>query len=235
MALEDQGAQLLFDHAGVTPNAVARLLHVGPRGSTRTWKTLIDVDDFAFNINAEYASPYEEILEDNNARLALGSTAINLGADFLGIDASIKVMTISNKLMSTLQWTSSERPAFELTLYFITIDERDNIERDAVELQSMTLPRSHGDDRLGLSPPGGYSNGGVQSVATTGGTALVGGWILELGTWFRAPNLVLENAIMSESPIRTVGNKPLYVEVTVQLRPYQLITDTDFREYFRQI
>ena len=196
----------------------------------RVWTSYIDGEDFQFNINAEYAAPWEDILAERNENIATGSTLLNQGAALLGSDAHVPVQTISNQLMSTLQWTSSERPSFDITMYFINFDdENDNPEREAVELESLTLPRGAENDEgsLTLRPPGGYSNGGV-----SGNQRVTGTWTLQMGRWFRAPYLVLENAVMTQSQLRTPMNKPLYAEVNVQLRPYQIITEREFRDYF---
>ena len=228
MALDTQGAILYLDGLINNPHGKATLTHFPPSPNPpRVWTSFIDSEDFQFSINSEYESPWENLAEGINERINQGITGLNV---VTGGDGHVPIVTLTSKRLTTMQWTHSERPTFDITMYFINFDdENSNPEREAVALESLTLPRGalNNEDSLTLSPPGGYSNGSIG-----GNRRVTGTYMLQMGTWFRAPDLILENAVMTISPLRTPANKPLYCEVNVQLRPYQLLTERDFQDYF---
>lgn len=77
--------------------------------------------------------------------------------------------------------------------------------------------------RQELVAPGGF--------APMGSTAK-GTYMLEIGTWFRANGLILQDASVELSKERMPNGHALWAVVTVTLTPWRLCTQSEFQQYF---
>lgn len=77
--------------------------------------------------------------------------------------------------------------------------------------------------RQELVAPGGFAPMG----ATAKGT-----YMLEIGTWFRATGLILQDASIELSKERMPNGHALWAVVTVTLTPWRLCTQAEFQQYF---
>ena len=201
----------------------------GRGGSPKVWKSWIQ-DDFSLQGSSSYNAPLESLLDDTHEKVQETKAGVAGVLSYLGVSGDfLPTFVIKNIGQTVLSWSSSERPSFSPSMLFIDYGQGENIQEQAVELASLVYPRQGAGqgtvlERL-LDTPGSF---GVTDGASRGT------FTLRLGSWFVAPNLVLESAQLDVSKERTTSGQPLWAKVECSLRPYKLITESEFQDYFRE-
>lgn len=232
-----------------SPEALIKLTHYDPAASDgRVEIYAYSQEEMFLDSTANYNAPWEDLLEQKNLRLAQGAAVGNALSDFFGGAPMIQKFlsqehkALNNIKLSAHQWIASERPNFPLELTFIAIDRDSTPEQDAVAIMSRIYPRTNGEnpeDTFTVTAPGGYRSGGRfvsdgpgEENYTYQDRRPTGTWTVEIGTYFRAPGLVLVNASLQMSPIRTTYNQPLYAKVQTQFETHKIVTEEEYRSYF---
>lgn len=218
-----------------TPNAIIRL-SLPEQG--RMFRSFI-MDNLTIAGSANFTTPFEDAMQGGLDKVNNTAAAASIAMD---TSAAMQYKSIGQTLS---MYQSSDRPTFGISMIFLTTRKNQGNDQKAIELASMVYPETgavneayasgnapSGDihsDSVGLTdqlkPPGNYRpvNG------KPGGT-----WMLELGNWFRATELILLSSSLEVSKERVHGtDEALYSVVQCVLQPATAITGTMFRRYFR--
>ena len=123
-------------------------------------------------------------------------------------------------------WKGPSKPTFSIDLVLFNYRNND-VRDDLLTLYSSVLPGSVG------------FGGGTELLVPLGYKASGGGTIMvELGTWFRATDLVVESvtSTFSKEVVKdSSGNysSPLYATASLSFKPRKAITFSDFKGFFR--
>lgn len=204
-----------FDDLNNTPEAVIRLTHMQ---TGKQFKSYIS-QNFTISGSATYSSPFEAYLQQKSDTLNQVSAAVNTA----GFNLPQQKLSIRGN--TVLMWQSSDRPSFQITMLFLTVNSGNKTMQLASELASMVFPRTKGQSMTDfLEAPGGFKVGESGKAEGT--------WMLELGTWFRAADLVLVSTAMDIAKERTNTGQPVYVAVDCNLQPYTNVSENEFKNYF---
>lgn len=212
------------------PHASIRIKHYQRSGRFTEWRSWIQ-EDFQISLASNYSAPFEDMLESATQRIGQGDIITQGGfTEFFEENFNLNIESGRTPQAFTYTWSSSERPSFSVPMVFVTtsIDNnpQGNPQAAAARLAALCLP---GLEDATFTRPGGYTPGPKGSGAdrSPGGT-----FSLEIGTWFRAPGLVLLSADMTVSQQRMSNGWPLYAEVTANFEPYRLISEEEFLNFF---
>lgn len=224
----------------------------------QTWTGPISAD-FSVSASSQYSSPFADSKQGLHDKLmGLQQTWQNM-ASRLGIEVgSIPIASMKTLLDSVSVWSGTEKPVFSIPITFIATSYKDNVQAKAVKLVSMIYPstnpgllQQYTDEifqkmggaigsvtdvkqnkelakqaaymRQELVAPGGYAPQGTTAKGT---------YMLEIGTWFRATELILQDASMELSKERMPNGHALWATVTVTLTPWRLCTQQEYQRYF---
>jgi len=203
-----------LDALALIPDATVKLTH---QDTGKLFKSFIS-EDLSLSASATYSSPFEDYLAQKQDSLSKLTSAISLAGWQL---PKVPMKVIGN---SAMNWQSSERPTFSVPMTFITTDDQSNTQQKATALASYCYPRSSGKELSDfINPPGGFM------ITDSGATGL---WVLEIGDWFRATDLILTASPPTFSKERTPYG-PVWATVACQLAPFLAPTEEVFLGYFK--
>ena len=184
-----------------------------------TW-TSYSVADLSLSGQATFGAPLEDYNDRQQEFLNKWSTV----AGTIGID--LPISSVKNLEQTVQSWNSSDGPNISVEMTFITLSDNDTTAAKATSLSSLVFPRSLDRTIGALGRPAGYANG----LQGDGGVA--GTFMLEMGSWFRAPYLILVSADLTYSSQQTRSGQPLWCTVGCTLEPYRMITEDVYLDWF---
>lgn len=125
-------------------------------------------------------------------------------------------------------WKGPSKPNFAIDLVLLNYRKDSDVRNDLLTLYSSVLP---GGSTLKagtiLAAPLGYKASGSKGTVT-----------VEIGTWFRATDLVVETvtSTFSKEVVKDASGKystPLYATANISFRPRKAITFEEFKKYFK--
>lgn len=199
------------------------------------------LNDLALSSSNEFASLFgSEALNQLAQKLDLAKSS----AAALGIGdsnrAALNSIIVRTKEQTVYNWSGSTRPTITVNLLFVRVRESDNIIENALKLYRATLPvdvsrtriqpteKPDSKKRAGVTQieaPLGYKSG-LAGEGTTGTISI------QIGTWFKANNLVARTCDFTYSKEVTPDGAPLYAQGSITLEPYSVITLSDYNDYF---
>ena len=151
-----------------------------------------------------------------NKTLAIARRSSNVG--FSDIRILHPIQTIRT-------WRGSSLPVFNIPLTFLSLTENSNPLEDAKKLLRTVTPRFRAANFV-LEAPLGYA-----PKFKGKGTAL-GTVTLEIGEWFRAPDLIILDVNINFDSAVIESGVPIMVEAAVQLSPFRLVDQNEILGYF---
>lgn len=159
----------------------------------------------------------------------LGTTAsVALGSGEIG--ATIQKLSPRNLFDSSVYWSGSSKPTFNIQLLFLRLRSADNVASKVQSMYQLVLPKKSASVNVGnvslntIQPPLGYLPTGQDSA---NGTVA-----LQVGQWFRATNLVANSVDFSFSREVSTDGFPLFAAGTVSLTPFRMISIEEMQSYF---
>ena len=137
------------------------------------------------------------------------------------------------QFMTQKVWKGSQAPSFTVNVLFLCLKADDAKQKVTTKVNSIMeylYPRKL--DGGILSAPKGY-NPGSNGILGKGKVARTGVVTLQLGRWFSASSLVIDNASFEYSKELNRFGEPIYAQGTVTLSPIEVITFKQFKRYFR--
>lgn len=184
----------------------------------------------AFN-NPLASTAQESLSEKINIGKAAIESAANLAGKKVNLGSQIQLKTLNQ---TSLFWTGSQKPTFNLDLLFIALRRGDDV-RTQVESLYQTVFPTLGKGGVFLRAPLGYNvNGRGEATGT---------FAVQLGQWFRATRQVMTNVTFtySQEMIPLDGDPngaeptkfaPLFARGSISFEPFRDITFREFQGYF---
>jgi hypothetical protein len=202
--------QLEWERLWGNPNAKVTL--AGPVGTFEGFRQ----QEFSIGGQAEYSNPFAASMQDKGLMAgAIASTVSNATGGLV----DLPIVTLRNKEQTRHHWTNSQRPSIPVNLTLVRFSlKAPSVSQVSAQILSCLYPKGGGGL---LNPPGGYD-------AKSGG----GTWTVQIGTYFRAPLLLLINGQASFSPTSVQDGSPLYANLSLTFEPYMIIDEGEFKGYF---
>jgi len=190
--------------------------------------------DFTISAGNDFNSPLAtSALENLSQKANILKGAVQSGLNKAGVNKDLGgQINFKNQAQTTLFWTGSKKPTFNLDLLFITLSRGYDVREEVLKLYESVFP-TKGLRGLTLNAPLGYDGTGRGTFA------------VQLGTWFRARNLVMTSVNFTFSQSQTIINgipgqpddansrfAPLYARGSISFEPFRDIFFNEFKGYF---
>lgn len=236
-----------------TPDAIVRLTLME---QGKVFSSFI-TENLSISGSAQFTDPFSDAFMDKMSGFNKTMDALTASSGALtggnGINAAaFRQQKTLGQTMS--QYQSSDRPVFNIPMVFITTRAGQRLDLKAVELASLVYPELQSEQAEDKQTAAGNASGQPQgtSVSSSGKNRLAeqfippcnyrwtdsgypaGTWMLEIGRWFRATDLVLTSATLEMSKQRVAQTgEALFSLVNCQLQPAYATTASQFMRYFR--
>lgn len=225
----------------------------------QSWSGPISTD-FSVQSQSQYSSPFADDKQGLHDKLMMAQQVVQNAASRVGVEVgNIPVASMKTLLDTVSVWSGTEKPVFSIPITLIATSYKDNVQAKAVKLSSMCYPSTEAGILQKYTDPAAKAIGGVlsdklglvkgnakeadkaafmrQTLVAPGGFAPMGStakgtYMLEIGTWFRASGLVLQDVSMELSKERMPNGHALWAVVTVTLTPWRLCTQEEYQQYF---
>lgn len=139
------------------------------------------------------------------------------------------------------RYAGSQKPTFGFNIMLVSLNPTDNIISDAMDLLKGCYPKSA---KMGLlEAPYGYLSGWTggndnteedqdDGTKTAPLSSAKGTWDIQVGRWFRCPNLVMNSCNLNFSQQCVPTGQPLYIEAQLVFEAWRLITAAEVNSYF---
>jgi hypothetical protein len=230
-----------FDIDNLTAELNNKVTIVGPslteiRGDVNNAPgiTGIMLNDLSFGVSSGHDSLFNSrgILDQVSGVIGRGATSVAAVSGSEDLGAFIQDLAPRNLNQTIQAWTGSTKPVFSLSLLFLKLRVRDNISLKVQSLYSAVLPTTNVSAKI---PVGNLSLTTIRAPLgyfPTSGKTAAGTCALQIGSWFKATNLICKNVDFSFSREVSTDGFPLFAVGTVVLEPYRMITFEEFRAYF---
>lgn len=179
--------------------------------------TLLLAEDPSITTGNSWESPLEGSIENS---LGGVTRAINLGKQFTGTQVNL-----GNYRETILYYKGSKSLDLRLQCILIATTPDENLNAKIAPLLDLTNSDfdASNDFSFTVKAPLGYSPDPKSSEGKLG---------IKIGRWFSTPKLyVLESSDTSVSKARLPNGRPLYLNVTLSLKPFRLLSKTEVKKF----
>lgn len=178
-------------------------------------------DTFDISASASYEPFFQKRIAEHITDRLGGGVSRSLEA-FEAITQT-RIKSLSETILS---YSGTDRPTFSLELVFVSLKSTDDPRAKATMLLEGCMP-SKGPVEGFLYAPWNYG-----SLAGELAKDESGKMVIEIGTWFRAPNQILLSASFQISRETIQTGVPLYVIGAIQFKPHMQLYASQMRSYF---